>query len=156
VHTSLISAAMILGAGLGALADGIVFHQILQLHNMLSARLPRTSLVNAEINMFWDGVFHACAWLTTALGVAMLWRATAQPRGRHAERVLAGGLLLGWGLFNVIEGVIDHALLELHHVFENGDHLTWDMAFLAWGAAMIGLGTALIRTPPPIAANKGG
>ena len=61
----LIAAATMLGIGLGGFVDGIVFHQLLQVHNMLSGAdyYPKTSLapevvvVNMEINMFWDGLF---------------------------------------------------------------------------------------------------
>jgi uncharacterized membrane protein len=40
-----------MGAGLGGFIDGIVFHQILQIHNMLSARIPADTLINAKIHM---------------------------------------------------------------------------------------------------------
>ncbi|MBV8486876.1 MAG: DUF2243 domain-containing protein, partial [Planctomycetaceae bacterium] len=76
----LISAGTLLGVGLGGFVDGIVFHQILQVHNMLSGKYPATTLVNSEINMFWDGLFHAFCWIMTVLGVALLWRA-----GRRSE-----------------------------------------------------------------------
>ena len=55
----LIAAGTLLGIGMGGFVDGILFHQILQVHNMLSAKYPPTTLVNAEINMVWDGLFHA-------------------------------------------------------------------------------------------------
>ena len=48
-----------MGIGLGGFFDGILFHQLLQIHNMLSAKYPNTSIANLEINMFWDGLFHA-------------------------------------------------------------------------------------------------
>ena len=37
----LISAGTLLGIGLGGFVDGIVLHQMLQVHNMLSARRPK-------------------------------------------------------------------------------------------------------------------
>ena len=58
----LISAGICMGIGLGGFVDGILFHQILQTHSMLSARLPNTTLRNLEVNMFWDGLFHAMTW----------------------------------------------------------------------------------------------
>ena len=77
------SAGALLGIGMGGFVDGILFHQLLQLHNMLSAKFPvrdvdvRTLAVNLEINMFWDGLFHAFTWTMTAFGIAMLWSAVA-------------------------------------------------------------------------------
>lgn len=140
-----IAAAFTLGVGLGGFFDGILLHQILQLHNMLSGWVAVTDLVSAKVNMVWDGVFHAGVWGITLLGVVQLWRAAARGDVTFAKRHLWGGLLLGWGAFNLIEGVIDHHLLGLHHVYERLGLSIWDYAFLAWGAAMILAGWALVR-----------
>ena len=141
----LIAAATLLGIGLGGFVDGIVFHQILQVHNMLSGWLPVTDLVSAKANMVWDGLFHAAVWLISLLGVWMVWRAAQRGDVDFATRHLVGGFLLGWGLFNVIEGVIDHHLLGVHHVLERLGTSVWDYAFLAWGAGMILVGWLLVR-----------
>ena len=58
---------------------------------------------------------------------------------------MVGGLSLGWGLFNLVEGVIDHHILHIHHVTETENHLIWDIAFLASGVLLIGIGWAFIR-----------
>src|SRR3954469_10197876 len=135
----LIAAGTLLGVGMGGFVDGILFHQILQLHNMLSAKYPRagvgvaTALVNVEVNMFWDGLFHAFTWATTALGIALLWRAVRRRDVPLSTTTFAGSLPLGWGLFNLVEGLIDHELLGIHHVVEAGNHLLWDVLFLASG-----------------------
>lgn len=142
-----IAAALAIGIGLGGFFDGIVFHQILQVHNMLSGWLPVTDLVSAKANMVWDGLFHAAMWAVTAAGVAMLWRAGQRGAVPTGWRVLAGGLLIGWGLFNLVEGVIDHHLLGIHHVYEAMGLSAWDYGFLAWGAAMVIGGLALLRHP---------
>ena len=142
----LISAGLLLGAGLGGFVDGIVLHQILQWHNMLSGQLPPDTLVAAKVNMYWDGVFHAAVWVMTAVGLAMLWSVGKRADVPWSGRTFGGALLLGWGLFNVVEGLIDHQLLGLHHVREYAaDKLPWDLAFLGFGAALLLAGTALIR-----------
>src|SRR5690606_1179265 len=74
----LLSSGFLLGVGMGGFVDGILFHQIFQLHNMLSNRLFPDTVVNLEINMFWDGLFHAFTWIVTAVGIALLWRAAAR------------------------------------------------------------------------------
>ena len=144
----LTAAGLTLGIGLGGFFDGIVFHQVLQVHNMLSGWLPVTDLVSAKANMVWDGLFHAAVWLITLLGVGLLWRAAQRGDVRFPGRVLAGGLLLGWGLFNVVEGLIDHHLLGVHHVMERLGLSVWDYAFLAWGAVMMLAGARLVRHRP--------
>lgn len=142
----LISAGMVLGIGLGGFFDGILFHQILQLHNMLSARLPKATVANIEVNMFWDGLFHAFTWVFTVIGLAMLWNAV-QHDVPLSTRVFAGSMILGWGVFNFVEGVINHHILNLHHVIENANHLPYDIAFLASGVVMIVIGWSMTRQP---------
>lgn len=141
----LISAGLLIGIGMGGFVDGIVFHQLLQTHNMLSAKVPKTSIVNMEINMVWDGLFHAFTWLTTALGIALLWRAGRRTEVPWSGRTLVGSMLAGWGLFNLVEGLIDHHLLHVHHVVERLGMSVWDWAFLASGLVLLVLGWAVIR-----------
>jgi uncharacterized membrane protein len=58
-------------------------------------------------------------------------------------------VLAGWGAFNVVEGLIDHQILGLHHVRDDlGGPLGWDLAFLAVGVVLIVGGGALARTRP--------
>lgn len=143
------TAGTVLGIGLGGFFDGILFHQILQVHNMLSARVPKTSIPNLEVNMFWDGLFHAVTWTATVAGLFMLWSAVRRPGAVLATGPFVGSLLFGWGLFNVVEGVIDHQLLGIHHVLENAaNHLPADLAFLAWGAVMLAIGWFMMRRVP--------
>ena len=133
----LIAAGTLLGMGMGGFVDGILFHQILQLHNMLSNWVARDSLVNEQINMFWDGMFHALTWVLTALGIFLLWRSVQRNVLPRSGTVFAGALAMGWGLFNLVEGLIDHQILQLHHVYQNGDHVLWDMLFLGSGVVLI-------------------
>lgn len=142
----LLAAGVLLGAGLGGFADGIVLHQILQWHNMLSGQLPPNTLVAAKVNMYWDGLFHAAVWLLTVLGLRLLWAAGARADVPWSGRTFGGGLLVGWGSFNVVEGIIDHEILGLHHVYEyTSHHLPGDLAFLGLGVLLLLAGGSLIR-----------
>ena len=147
LHRSpLISAGVLMGAGLGGFVDGIVLHQMLQWHNMLSNQLPPDTLVAAKVNMYWDGVFHAAVWIMTAIGLRMLWSVGNRRDVPWSGRTFMGALLLGWGLFNVVEGIIDHQLLGLHHVQEYATNkLPWDLAFLGFGVLLLLSGWSLIR-----------
>lgn len=142
----LIVSGVVLGIGLGGFVDGIVFHQLLQLHNMLTGRVPKTSITNMEINMFWDGLFHAFTWLTTIAGLWLLWRAGARKDVPWIGRIFVGGMILGWGLFNLVEGVIDHHILHAHHVVERLGVSIYDYIFLGSGVLFILIGWAMIRT----------
>lgn len=141
----LVTAGVWIGVGMGGFVDGILFHQILQLHNMLSNRVLRDSLVNEQINMVWDGFFHAFTWIAVAVGIALLWRAVTRPGVLLSGKALFGAILFGWGLFNLVEGTIDHEILQIHHVYQNGNHPLWDMVFLAAGVLLMVMGWSMIR-----------
>lgn len=147
VRGPLLSAGILIGAGMGGFIDGIVLHQMLQWHHMLSARLPPDTLINSKINMFWDGAFHAGVWGMTALGIAMLFRAGARRDVMWSGRVFGGAVMIGYGLFNLIEGLIDHQLLGLHHVNDIGGPTGfYDAAFLVVGAVLALGGWGLVRS----------
>lgn len=143
------TAGILLGVGLGGFVDGILLHQILQLHNMLSAQYFPDTLANEQINMFWDGIFHAFTWLVTAAGLWKLWRVAQRGESPLQTNVFLGSMLLGWGLFNLIEGILDHQVLGLHNVVQRaapGAQLFWDLSFLAVGGlGLIALGLWQIR-----------
>jgi uncharacterized membrane protein len=59
---------------------------------------------------------------------------------------LLGSLLIGWGGFNLVEGIVDHHILGVHHVRDDlGAPLGWDLAFLAWGIVFLAGGYALVH-----------
>ena len=142
----LLSAGLTIGVGMGGFVDGILFHQIFQLHNMISAKRPVETLVNAEINMVWDGLFHAFTWAVTAVGIWMLWRAVQRPDVPRRGRTLFGAMVMGWGAFNLVEGIVDHHILHVHHVVERLGVSIWDWVFLGSGVVFLGVGYALIRS----------
>lgn len=125
--------ALLLGIGLGGFVDGILLHQILQWHNMLSSVTPPTDLIAMKYNMVWDGLFHAATWLVTFVGVVLLFRAGRRDDVVWSGRIFGGMLLAGWGLFNFVEGILDHFVLGLHHVHPGANQLAWDIGFVAIG-----------------------
>ena len=140
----LVAAATTIGIGLGGFFDGILFHQILQVHNMLSNTVPRTTLANEQVNMFWDGLFHAFCYATVIVGLWLLWRAVTRPAAVLSGRTFLASVVLGWGVFNLVEGLIDHQILQLHHVYQNGNHALWDGLFLASGVTLIVVGGGVL------------
>jgi uncharacterized membrane protein len=147
-RSPLIAAGVLMGAGLGGFVDGIVLHQILQWHNMLSAQMPPNDLVSAKVNMYWDGLFHAAVWVMTAIGLFLLWRAGSRRDVAWSGRTFFGSLVFGWGLFNLVEGIINHQLLGIHHVYEyTTNKLPYDLGFLIIGGiGLLLVGWLLIRS----------
>jgi uncharacterized membrane protein len=145
-----VSAGILLGLGLGGFFDGIMLHQVLQWHHMLtSAGYPANSVHNLEVNTLWDGIFHMSTYIFVVLGLAILWRAARRTHIRWSGKLLVGTLLMGFGLFNVVEGIVDHQLLGIHHVNETvprDQWIYWDIGFLVWGAMMLLGGWWFMRT----------
>ncbi|RRJ32057.1 DUF2243 domain-containing protein [Halocatena pleomorpha] len=143
----LVRAGIFLGIGLGGFFDGIVVHQILQWHHMLSAVTDTTIISVLRLNVMVDGFFHVVTYVFTILGIILLWRAWQQHDVPASGRALFGSVILGWGVFNVVEGIIDHHLLGIHHVWPAGPGsvLLWDAAFLVWGVLFIIGGYAIVR-----------
>ena len=134
---------MLLGVGFGGFVDGIVLHQILQWHHMLTSTgdHPADTVPGLEANTAADGLFHAATWVFLVAGVVLLRRAWADGEAGPSLRVLVGMMLAGWGLFNVVEGVVDHHLLGVHDVRDDvADPLWWNVGFLAFGAALMIVG----------------
>jgi uncharacterized membrane protein len=143
------SAGILLGLGLGGFFDGIVLHQLLQWHHMAtSAGYPADSVENLRFNTFLDGLFHAGTYVFVALGLTVLWRAAHKSHLRWSGKLFLGTMLMGFGIFNLVEGVVDHQLLGIHHVNETvprDQWIYWDIGFLIWGALMLIGGWALSR-----------
>lgn len=153
-----IAAGIWLGLGLGGFFDGILLHQVLQWHHMVTSfGYPPTSVANLQFNTLLDGLFHAATYIFVALGLALLWRAARRTHVRWSGKLLLGTLLIGFGLFNVVEGIVDHHLLGLHHVNETvpqSQWIYWDIGFLVWGVVMLGAGWQLVRTGQQETANR--
>jgi uncharacterized membrane protein len=135
---------ILLGIGLGGFVDGILLHQVLGWHNMMSNAVPPASLEALRFNVWWDGLFHVFAWLVTALGVVLFWRAARRGQSPAASR-FTGGLLIGFALFNLVEGTLNHHVLEIHNVREVADPLPWNIGFLALSGLMLVIGLLLAR-----------
>ena len=140
------TAGLLYGLGLGGFVDGIFLHQILQWHHMLThtKEYPAHTVAGLEANTLADGFFHLAMWLLVlAASVATLasWR-----RGRLAPNwnFHFGLVLMGWGIFNVVEGLINHQILQVHHVRDDlGGPLSWDIGFLIFSLLLIVAGWLL-------------
>ncbi|AFZ26084.1 putative membrane protein [Cylindrospermum stagnale PCC 7417] len=141
----LIAAGIFLGLGLGGFIDGILLHQILQWHHMLSNIRPLTSVSNIDLNMVWDGLFHALDWVLTVIGVALLWHAGGREDVPWSSQTFIGSILVGAGLFHLVEGLINHGILGIHHVKPGPNQLAWDLGFLVFGALLVLIGWLMIQ-----------
>jgi uncharacterized membrane protein len=140
--------AFITGMGLGAFIDGIILHQVLQWHHLVSAYTPDDDLAGLERNTFWDGVFHVAAWWLVLGGLLWLWRRRAATPGLPLGG-LVGTMLIGWGVFNVVDQLVFHMALGAHHIRMVENYQVYDWSFTALGVALAALGWLLLRRTQP-------
>ncbi len=139
---------ILLGMGFGGFIDGIVLHQLLQWHHMLSSTgdNPTTTVGGLEANTLADGLFHAATWLLSVIGLVVLWRIMRCHEVTANGRSLFGWIVAGWGIFNAVEGLVNHHILQIHHVREAAaNEALWDLSFLVFGGVLIVSGVALAR-----------
>lgn len=135
----------ILGIGIGGFIDGIVLHQILQWHGMFTNRMPAVDYVSKTVNMFWDGIFHLFTLTAVIIGVISFTRLLTKKNINPSPKLVMGGFFAGWGLFNFVEGVIHHHILDFHNVKEFSPYVDlWNYGFLASGVIFMMIGFSII------------
>lgn len=141
-----VTAGIVIGLGIGALFDGIVLHETLQWQHLISSRVSPDTLAGLQTNLRFDGYFLAVASLITIAGIALLWRAGACADVARSLRSFVGAVLIGWGLFHILDEVIDHLLLGNHHIKGGPDYLAFDLGFTALGLVLASIGGYLVCT----------
>jgi uncharacterized membrane protein len=130
-------AGILIGIGMGGFVDGIVLHQMAQWHHMLSTVIPPHTMDAMRVNITWDGLFHALTWVITLVGILRLRSAAYARDPIPSAQAFTGQLILGWWVFNLVEGVIDHQLLGNHNVREVPNYTVYNLTFLAVGGALL-------------------
>ena len=107
---------------------------------------PVATVRGLELNTIADGLFHLTTIVLLVVGTTLLWRRTREGGVPWSGLQMFGLALEGWGLFNLIEGLVDHQILGVHHVRAGPQQFEYDMGFLASGAVLLIVGHVLART----------
>ena len=132
---SLLGASMV-GGGLMAAVDEIVFHQLLGWHHFYD----RSS---GEVGLVSDGLLHTAELVLLVAGFFVL--ADVRRRGALVRRAAQAGLLLGAGGFQLFDGLVDHKLLRLHQIRYDVELLPYDLAWNGAALALLVAGAARAR-----------
>jgi uncharacterized membrane protein len=127
---------LLTGVGIAAFLDEVVFHQLLQWHHLYDGSTP-------AVGIFSDGLFHAFG--TTALVVGLFLYADVQRRRALVARRWAGAVVLGWGVFQLYDGLVQHKVLGLHQVRYGVELWPYDLAWNGAAGAGIVIGALLLR-----------
>jgi len=128
-------AGVLIGVGVAAFLDETVFHQLLHWHHFYDGSTLEAGLLS-------DGVFHAGGWLAIVVGL-FLFADLQRRRTTVPKRVWAGGLL-GWGVFQLYDGLFQHKVLGLHQIRYEVDLLPYDLAWNISGAVGAVVGIVLL------------
>ena len=143
-------AGYLLGFAFGGFFDGILLHQVLQWHHLLSG-LGQPPFNDLYTQILADGLFHGAMYVVAALGIWKLLQARYLLVDRSSDRLLAAGLLIGFGIWHVVDAVLSHWILGIHRIrMDSPNPLAWDLLWFAlFGVLFIAAGIALRRRPPP-------
>jgi uncharacterized membrane protein len=121
-------AAFLLGIATMAAIDEIVFHQILAWHHFYDN-------ATSDIALLSDGLLHAAELFIFVFGFFLMLDA----RRRRTLWPAAGwaGFLVGLGLFQLWDGVIDHKVLRLHQIRYGVELLPYDIAWNVAGGLLL-------------------
>ncbi|MWG35222.1 DUF2243 domain-containing protein [Halomarina oriensis] len=136
--------AGVFGFGVSALVDVLLLHHVLQWHHLVSARVSPNTVDGLRTNLLADGLFSLVMLAVAGVGVGLMWRAERRTAAPLAVRPLAGVVLVGVGLFDLFDVVVDHTLLGLHHALSQGG--TYDPYWALVSLGIVALGVLVYRS----------
>jgi len=139
-------AGLLTGLGFGGLFDGILLHQILQWHHLLSG-VPGAWAADLRHQVLADGLFHAVMVAALLAGLALVLRARQALAAPTGARRFTGAFVAGFGVWHVVDALLSHGILQLHHIRMDTEHrLAWDLGWLlAFGIVPLVMARALAR-----------
>lgn len=149
-------AGYLIGFSLGGFFDGILLHQILQWHHLLT-NVSGEFFRSIEIQILADGLFHVLMYFVAIGGLWLLWKGRHQYSKLGADKNLLGNALIGFGAWHLLDGVLSHWVLGIHHIRSDSENiLMWDLLwFFVFGVAFVLLGWK-IRSSPASKNEKSG
>lgn len=120
-----------IGVGVMAAVDTIVFHQLLGWHHFYDLATPAVGLAS-------DGLLHA-GELIVIVGGFFLFADVRRDDG-VASRWAWAGLLVGAGAFQLFDGLVNHKVLRIHQIRYGVDLLPYDVAWNAFAMLLLVVG----------------
>lgn len=124
--------------GLGAIAfiDETVFHQLLHWHHFYDKSTLAVGLIS-------DGLFHAFSWFATVASLFIV----AHLRKLRAwdKRRWLGASVLGAGVFQLYDGIIQHKIFRLHQIRYDVEIFYYDLVWNVLAIFMILIGWGLLK-----------
>jgi uncharacterized membrane protein len=137
-------AGFLLGFALGGFFDGILLHQILQWHHLLS---NVNAVQDMRMQIMADGVFHALMYVVAAVALAKLWAGRAAMAHGTAGKTLWATAAVGFGVWHIVDSVVSHWITGIHRIkIDSPNPLMWDLIwFFVFGVVPLILGWRVLR-----------
>jgi uncharacterized membrane protein len=121
---------VLLGFALGGFFDGILLHQILQWHHLLSV-VKGEPFGDIAVQILADGLFHAAMYVVAAVGLWRLYSAVKRAGRPPLAVPLVGALAIGFGVWHVVDTFVSHWWLGIHRIrMAPPGPLFWDVLWL--------------------------
>jgi uncharacterized membrane protein len=142
--------AGVLGFALGGFIDGILLHQVLQWHHLLSL-VEGERFRDLRVQILADGLFHVLMYAIALAGLWLLWRSRRELTGTRADIRIIAAALLGFGIWQVVDVVGFHWLAGIHRIrVDVPNPLLWDIGWLiVFAVPSLSAGWWLMQHPGP-------
>ena len=142
-------AGFLLGFALGGFFDGILLHQVLQWHHLLS-NVEAAALQDLRAQVLADGLFHVLMYVLAAIALVLLWKRRVEYAAAGADVQLWSLALVGFGTWHIVDSIVSHWVLGIHRIrVDSPNPLFWDLLwFFVFGVVPAVAGWLLRRRGP--------
>jgi len=145
--------AVMIGIALAGFFDGILLHQVLQWHHLLSL-VQGDALRDIRTQILADGLFHVLMYVLAGIGLWLLWRGRAATIRPGTDAALLASFFLGFGAWQFLDVILFHWILGIHRIrVDVPNPLAWDIGWLVlFGVPTVAFGLWLLaktRKGPP-------
>jgi len=138
---------ILFGLGTVAFIDEVVFHQLLHWHHFYDLSTPSIGLVS-------DGLFHAFSWFATVFALFLV--ADLRKRNAWDKKRWFGAELVGAGLFNLYDGIIQHKMMRIHQIRYDVEIIYYDVVWNVIAALILVIGLYILKKNPSNSSRKAG
>ena len=146
-QNKILLSGVLIGVGAMALIDEIIFHQLLQWHHFFDFN-------TMQFGIFSDGLLNAFALFAIVAGIFLFAHVTKLYS--YSRLRWWGGISIGLGSFQLVDGTINHKVFGIHQIRYGVDILQYDIAWNASAILLLVIGIVMWLKTRKNTASKAG